>query len=93
MKQKNEIMNRKVRNMRTNHQMLKAQANQMDEFYTLYETIEKELSYYDFQGKRVYCNCDDPEKSNFWKFFKKNFKTLKLSSLVCSFFGKNAYVT
>ena len=81
--------------MRTNHKMLMAQTNQMDEFYTLYETIEKELSYYAdyFRNKRVYCNCDNPETSNFWKYFVVNFKKLKLSSLVSTFYGKRSYVT
>ena len=51
-----------------------------DEFYTLYEDIEKELSHYtkNFEGKVVYCPCDNPEWSNFWKFFVNNFHSLKL---------------
>ena len=81
--------------MRTNRQMLTAQSNQMDEFYTLYETIEKELAYYTnyFKGKRVYCNCDNPRKSNFWKYFKTNFKKLGLDSLISTFYGENACIT
>ena len=59
--------------MRTNRKMLVAQANQMDEFYTVYKTIENELSNYVdyFQGKRVYCNCDNPKTSNLEVFCRK----------------------
>lgn len=40
-----------------------------DEFYTQLSDIEKELYHYRdfFRGKVVFCNCDDPEYSNFWK--------------------------
>lgn len=57
-----------------------------DEFYTLMETIEKELKYYKhlLKGKRIYCNCDDYEISNFVKYFKDNFKALGLVSLIAT---------
>lgn len=57
-----------------------------DEFYTLMETIEKELKYYKhlLKGKRIYCNCDDYEISNFVKYFKDNFKALGLVSLTAT---------
>ena len=46
-----------------------------DEFYTTYETIEKELVYYktQLQNKIILCNCDDPFESNFSKYFIRNF--------------------
>lgn len=44
-----------------------------DEFYTMYEDIEKELINYSFVGKVVYCPCDDYDTSNFVKYFKDNF--------------------
>ena len=44
-------------------------ANKGDEFYTRLKDIEKELSKFDFKGKIVYCNCDDPSFSNFYKYF------------------------
>ena len=46
-----------------------AKINKKDEFYTLYEDIEKEMDYYKdyFKGKTIYCNCDDPKISNFYK--------------------------
>lgn len=57
-----------------------------DEFYTRKEEIEDQLAHYAdfFEGKRVYCNCDDPEESEFWQFFKRNFKPWKLKSLVAT---------
>lgn len=45
-----------------------------DEFYTKMEDIENEISKYDltqFKDKIIYCNCDDPTWSNFFKFFTK----------------------
>lgn len=40
-----------------------------DEFYTRREDIEQELAFYTqhFKDKVVYCNCDDPKQSEFWK--------------------------
>ena len=42
-----------------------------DEFYTLYEDVEKEMLNYTskFKGKTVICNCDDPFESAFFHFF------------------------
>ena len=55
-----------------------------DEFYTQITDIEKELRYYKkhFQDKIVFCNCDDPETSNFWLYFQLNFYALGLKKLV-----------
>lgn len=57
-----------------------------DEFYTTYETIEKEITHYTkhFVNKVVLCNCDDPFESNFCKYFLKNFNILKLKRLICT---------
>ena len=57
-----------------------------DEFYTTYETIEKEVLHYkdQFKGKTVLCNCDDPFESNFCRFFLRNFNSLKLKRLICT---------
>lgn len=62
-----------------------------DEFYTMYEDIENELQHYPgaFQGKVVYCNCDDPEWSNFWKYFHENFTALGLKKLVSTHYEKD----
>ena len=57
-----------------------------DEFYTTYETIEKEIAHYikHFKNKVVLCNCDDPFESNFCKYFLKNFNKLQLKRLICT---------
>ena len=57
-----------------NSSLNKAKIEKNDEFYTLMQDIENELSRYDFahfKDKIVYCNCDDPTWSNFFKFFTK----------------------
>lgn len=57
-----------------------------DEYYTLREDIENELKHYSkfFKGKVVYCNCDDPEKSQFVSYFKDNFKKFGLKKLIAT---------
>lgn len=64
-----------------------------DEFYTMYEDIENELQHYPgaFEGKIVYCNCDSPEWSNFWKYFHINFKKLGLKKLVSTHYETNGH--
>lgn len=55
-----------------------------DEFYTKLSDIEKELKHYkeDFKDKTIFCNCDDPESSNFWKYFQMNFYHLGIKKLI-----------
>lgn len=55
-----------------------------DEFYTQLTDIENELKHYKrhFKDKVVFCNCDDPAESNFWKYFELNFEALKLKKLI-----------
>ena len=55
-----------------------------DEFYTRMEDINEEMNHYEdkFRDKIVFCNCDDPEWSNFWKYFHMNFEYLGLRKLV-----------
>ena len=52
-----------------------------DEFYTQLSDIEKELWHYKerFKWKIIFCNCDDPEESNFFKYFALNFEHFWLS--------------
>jgi len=65
-----------------------AKAAKQDEFYTLYVDIQKEVEAYlefdkdTFRGKVVYCNCDDPFESNFFKYFAANFNRLGLRKLI-----------
>lgn len=60
-----------------------------DEFYTQLTDIEKELRHYkaEFKGKVVFCNCDDPEWSNFWKYFTLNFEHLGLTKVVATHYA------
>lgn len=55
-----------------------------DEFYTQLADVEAELRHYrdQFYGKVVFCNCDDPYESNFFKFFAMNFNHLGLKRLI-----------
>ena len=59
-----------------------------DEFYTIYQDIEKEVNAYIdynpdvFKDKIVLLPCDDPEWSNFTKYFAQNFKKFKLKKLI-----------
>lgn len=78
--------------------LLDAKTNKCDEFYTLMEDIENELKHYKehFEGKTVYCNCDDPNWSNFWIYFHQNFTSLKLKKLIsthCNLDGSSSYAT
>jgi len=55
-----------------------------DEFYTQLVDVEAELRHYrdQFRDKVVFCNCDDPYESNFFKFFAMNFNHLGLKKLI-----------
>lgn len=68
----------------TNELLQKAKKSKSDEFYTQLCDIESELQHYKshFEGKVVYCNCDDPRTSNFFKYFALNFKELGLKKLI-----------
>lgn len=58
-----------------NSNLRKARTVKNDEFYTRLSDIEKELKHYltHFKGKTVYCNCDDPKTSAFWRYFHITF--------------------
>ncbi|PIZ77237.1 MAG: DNA methyltransferase [Parcubacteria group bacterium CG_4_10_14_0_2_um_filter_7_35_8] len=59
-----------------------------DEFYTQYGDIQKEIEKYldynpdTFRNKVIYCNCDDPFESNFFRYFVLNFNKLGLKQLI-----------
>ena len=55
-----------------------------DEWYTQIKDIENELRHYKhfFKGKTVFCNCDDPYESNFFRYFAMNFNHLGLKKLI-----------
>lgn len=66
----------------------KARKAKNDEFYTQYSDIQKEIEKYldynsdTFRNKVVYCNCDDPFESNFFRYFVLNFNKLGLKQLI-----------
>ncbi len=78
----------KIMKKYSNSDLRLASKNKKDEFYTQLIDIEKEMQHYKahFQGKTVYCNCDNAFRSNFFKFFVLNFNTLKIKKLVASNF-------
>lgn len=82
-----------------NRDFQEARQAKKDEFYTSLSDIELELHYYasHFEDKVVYCNCDDPRASNFFRYFSANFEKLGLKKLIttsyrsqdASLFGAN----
>lgn len=73
-----------------------ARAAKNDEFYTQYHDIEKEMNAYldydedVFRGKTVLLPCDDPEWSNFTKYFAQNFERLGIKKLVSTSYAPNS---
>lgn len=69
-----------------NEDLRKANKAKKDEFYTQLSDIEKELNNYrkEFLGKVIFCNCDDPYESNFFKYFAMNFNFLGLKKLIAT---------
>ncbi|MBB5224998.1 adenine-specific methyltransferase EcoRI family protein [Treponema ruminis] len=61
-----------------------AKRNKNDEFYTRLEDIEKELGHYkeNFKNKTIFCNCDDPRISNFFKYFALNFNNFGIKKII-----------
>ena len=72
--------------MAKNSDLNKANKAKKDEFYTQLADIEVELKHYKkhFKGKTVFCNCDDPFESNFFKYFAMNFNYLGLKKLIAT---------
>lgn len=70
--------------MADNKTLRKAKMQKKDEFYTQLSDIENELRHYKahFKDKVVFCNCDDPYESNFFKYFALNFNALGLKKLI-----------
>ena len=72
--------------MADNKTLANASKAKNDEFYTQLSDIENELRHYKqhFKDKIVFCNCDDPYESNFFKYFAMNFNHLGLKKLICA---------
>ena len=73
-----------------NDSLHNAKRNKDDEFYTQLSDIENELNHYKehFNGKTVFCNCDDPKESNFWQYFSLNFEELHLKRLLATHYNR-----
>ena len=80
-----------------NSTLHRGKRNKNDEFYTRQQDIENEMRWYKdegvFKGKIVFCNCDDPVWSDFWKYFSLFFKTLGLKKLIATHYkeGEQTY--
>ncbi|WP_288622948.1 adenine-specific methyltransferase EcoRI family protein [uncultured Streptococcus sp.] len=63
-----------------------------DEFYTRYKDIAEEMGHYreHFRDKVIYCNCDDPTQSNFWRYFHNNFASLGIKKLIATHFQEDS---
>lgn len=74
--------------MAGNKNLNKAARAKNDEFYTQLTDIENELRHYKdhFQDKIIFCNCDDPEESNFFRYFALNFEHLGIKKLIATHF-------
>ena len=81
---------------KVNDSLGKAKSAKYDEFYTQYEDIEKEINAYldfdpsCFRNKVVLLPCDDPEWSNFTKYFAQNFDKLGLKKLISTSYAPDA---
>lgn len=79
-----------------NSKLFKAKNAKNDEFYTQYRDIEKEIMAYIefnpdvFRNKTVFLPCDDPEWSNFTKFFAQNFRKFGLKKLVSTSYAEDS---
>lgn len=79
--------------MAKNASLRKADKVENDEFYTQYDYIQKEINAYleynpdVFKGKTILLPCDDPEWSNFTKFFAQNFENFGLKKLISTSFA------
>ena len=79
-----------MKNKSSNTHLHKASTAKNDEFYTQLSDIERELGNHKeyFKEKIVFCNCDDPVESHFWKYFAENFEFLGLKKLISTHFEK-----
>ncbi|MDO9935894.1 adenine-specific methyltransferase EcoRI family protein [Glaesserella parasuis] len=77
--------------MAGNKNLHRANREKNDEFYTRLVDIENELRHYTqhFKDKIIFCNCDDPEESNFFRYFALNFEHLGIKKLIATHFDAN----
>lgn len=74
-----------------NNNLKQAKNSKNDEFYTQLSDIEKELWHYKehLKDKIIFCNCDDPEESNFFRYFGLNFEYLGIKKLITTHYEEN----
>lgn len=74
-----------------NSNLHKAKDAKNDEFYTQLTDVSKELMHYKahFKNKVVFCNCDNPTWSAFWRYFHLNFAELGLKKLISTHYDKD----
>lgn len=74
----------------SNTNLHKAKDAKNDEFYTQLTDVSKEMMHYKehFKDKIVFCNCDDPTWSAFWKYFHLNFAELGLKKLISTHYDR-----
>ena len=81
--------------MAKNTQLANAKKEKDDEFYTEYSDIEKEMNAYleynpdVFKDKTILLPCDDPEWSNFTRYFAQNFELLGLKKLISTSYAND----
>lgn len=79
-----------------NRNLTKAKNTKNDEFYTQYYDIEREINAYleynpdVFRGKTILLPCDDPEWSNFTKFFAQNFENFGIKKLISTSYAPDS---
>jgi len=79
-----------------NDKLLKAKNAKNDEFYTQYSDIQREVNAYIeynpnvFRDKTILLPCDDPEWSNFTRFFAQNFEKFGLKKLISTSYARHA---
>lgn len=73
-----------------NENLHKAKEAKNDEFYTQLNDVAEELRHYKehFKDKVIFCNCDDPTWSAFWRYFHLNFEHLGLKKLISTHYDK-----
>jgi len=78
----------------SNKSLRNANKTKQDEFYTQLSDIANELKHYrdQLKGKVIFCNCDDPFESNFFKYFAANFNALKIKKLIATSYVKSPIV-
>lgn len=85
-----------VRFFMPNDRLSQAKSAKNDEFYTQYSDIEAEMNAYVefdpdvFRGKTILLPCDDPEWSNFTKYFAANFERFGLKKLISTSYARGA---